>query len=451
MRKFISPVIGKYVKWLSIRTSQTVKHFAYSIYTKNLPLIILALIIFQFCWADAFSFQSRFNHNIPKLKRLLPIMLGYPIKERIISPTTQLAFTYSMLTNMPICVKAWQRPRAKADEATQIKYLLEGFAYNQYCAPGVYLGITYIKGLNAHAQTFQRGHLTVFPRKDKLACGEYAIVMKTLNKDWRLSERMYTETEPLANQEGMKFLAKEVAHFHLKARTSSQDSGMPDSIRKKLEFNRIWFGKSLEQLSQDVMLENLSQSQSDINIEAYRWIGDLMESACTKLKRGFTQRHDNGHIRRCHGDLKVANLWLKPASGKSSQRLLALDCIDFNPDFCHIDTLSDLAMLVVDLQLHLQREDKALLEVFISEYFKEMGENEGEVKSLFTYYCTEKALVCANVSIALDKNSERGIQYLSLADDYAKKLQVLLTESKEIEEAPQQTMVTEVASLAPTH
>src|SRR5450755_17992 len=198
MRKFISPVIERCVKWLSIKTSKSAEYFSYSIYINILSLIILALIFFQFCQADTFSFKDRFKYNIPKIKRILPIMLGYPIKESIISPTTQLAFTYSMLTNIPICVKAWQRPRAKADAATQLKYLLEGFAYNQRCAPGVYLGIAHLKGLDANAQIFQRGHLTVFPRKSKLVNGEYAIVMKTLNKDWRLSEQIYAGTWPLA-------------------------------------------------------------------------------------------------------------------------------------------------------------------------------------------------------------------------------------------------------------
>lgn len=367
-------------------------------------------------------------------------MQAYPINDRIISPTTQLAFTYSMLTNMPICIKVWQKQRVRQDEVTPIQRLLEGLVYNLRCAPGVYLGVAYLEGLSESTQTFQRGRLTVFPKESRLANGEYAIVMKQLNTEWRLDKRLYVETEPLATQEGMEFVAREVARLHKKVRNSSQGIGLPESISKKLGFNRMWFGKALSKLSQD-----------GVEVDSYQWIGDLMGKACTDLKQDFEQRYHQGHVRRCHGDLKLANLWIKSASGKSSHRLLALDCIDFNPDFCHIDTLSDLAMLTVDLQNHLRQEDSDLVKVLTSTYFREMKENEEEVKLLLTFYLTEKALVCANVNIALDNAPERGIKHLSLANKYAKELQMLLPSSRETEKSPEQEPVIGPVELAQTY
>ena len=349
-------------------------YLSQKIYPRILSLIILTLIIFQFCQPESFFIRDLFRHNLQKIKRIWWMMLAYPINDRIISSTTQLAFTYSKLTNMPICVKVWQKQRVRQDKAIPIQYLLEGLVYNLRCAPGVYLGIAYLggEGLSESAQTFQRGRLTVFPRESRLANGEYALVMKWLDTEWRLDKRLYAERDPLATQEGMEFVAREVASLHKKARISSLGIGLPESIAKKLEFNQMWFKKALGKLYRD----------SEVVDSYRRRIDDLMGNACADLEQVFEKRYHQGHVRRCHGDLKLANLWIKPASGKSSQRLLALDCIDFNPDFCHIDTLSDLAMLAVDLQNHLRQEDNYLVEVFTSTYFREMKENEEEVKPL---------------------------------------------------------------------
>src|SRR6266849_3073829 len=98
-------------------------YIAQKIYPKILSLIILTLIIFQFFQIETFSIRDLFRHNLQKIKRIWWMMQAYSINERIISPTTQLAFTYSKLTNMPICVKVWQKQRIRQDKAIPIQYL----------------------------------------------------------------------------------------------------------------------------------------------------------------------------------------------------------------------------------------------------------------------------------------------------------------------------------------
>src|SRR5579884_2555942 len=214
----------------------------------------------------------------------------------------------------------------------------------------------------------------------------------------------------------MEFLAKEVARLHRLTKKSFLGKGSHQSISNKLAFNKSFFQKTMEHLS-----------SLGCDISNYSEIFDTMEKALISLKTAFQARFDQGHIRECHGDLKLENLWIQPASYKElQQKLFALDCIDFNPDFYHIDTLSDAAMLVMDLQIHLQPEDRNLVEVFITTYLQEMAEDGRFARSILMYYTAEKAIVCANVSILLDNNPDRGLKCLVLAKELVKELKYLL-------------------------
>ena len=419
MRRFVSPQgedSAKAKKLNVIRIAQSIKCL---IYATILCVVILALLFFQF--RRNFPEMRKVLRNSRKFRRIYPVIIPNSIKkERIFTPTTQVVFTESRLAEISICMKVWQRQRIKEDLATQILYLLKGFINNQLWAPGIYLCIVHLEGFSEDTQTFQRGLITIVPRKSKLKYGEYAVVMKELKIDWRLDHRLYSENEPLATNGGMEFIAMEIARLHRKARTSLSNRGLPASIEKKLNFNLMRFGQALEKLSQD-----------GINVSTYQWINQLMKRARVALDQDFWQRHNQGHIKRCHGDLKLTNLWIRPASSKHpQQQLLALDCIDFNPDFYHIDTLSDVAMLTMDLQMHLlggplASESDDLVEVFIAAYLREMKENRKSIHNLLQYYIAEKTIVCAYVSILLDDDLERGRKYLSLAQQHALRLQSL--------------------------
>ncbi len=387
MRRFVSPQgedSAKAKKLNVIRIAQSIKCL---IYATILCVVILALLFFQF--RRNFPEMRKVLRNSRKFRRIYPVIIPNSIKkERIFTPTTQVVFTESRLAEISICMKVWQRQRIKEDLATQILYLLKGFINNQLWAPGIYLCIVHLEGFSEDTQTFQRGLITIVPRKSKLKYGEYAVVMKELKIDWRLDHRLYSENEPLATNGGMEFIAMEIARLHRKARTSLSNRGLPASIEKKLNFNLMRFGQALEKLSQD-----------GINVSTYQF--------------------------------KLTNLWIRPASSKHpQQQLLALDCIDFNPDFYHIDTLSDVAMLTMDIQMHLldgphSSESDDLVEVFIAAYLREMKENRKRIHNLLQYYIAEKTIVCAYVSILLDDDLERGRKYLSLAQQHALRLQSL--------------------------
>lgn len=401
----------------SVRTKKLAKMVQptqFFIYTIFLLAAILFLLFFQF--GPRIRTFFRILRNSRKYRLFRPVIPPHSFTGHIVSPTTQVVFTKSRRAELPLCVKVWQRQRIRGEVVNEIHYLLEGFNRNQCFAPGVYLGFAYFKGLSEDCETFQYGSMILLPRRSKLAFGQYAYIMKALNNDWRLDRCLYAKDESIARPDGMIFLAKEVAHLHRHAKESALGKGQPESIAKKLEFNEDFFKMALAKLCHE-----------GVDISNYSKITDSMNKAVTALASDFQRRFDQRHIKRCHGDLKLTNLWIRPASARHScPRLLALDCIDFNPDFYHIDTLSDVAMLVMDLKIHLTQEDRHLVKIFTTAYLQSMAEDERRESLLLTYYTTEKAMICANVCILGDDDRERGIKYLSLALEQATELMKLL-------------------------
>jgi aminoglycoside phosphotransferase family enzyme len=119
------------------------------------------------------------------------------------------------------------------------------------------------------------------------------------------------------------------------------------------------------------------------------------------------------------------------------RRLLALDCIDFNrTEFYHIDTLSDVAMLAVDIEmwlpywLHVNTgsiPDKKPAQRFLDHYLFLFQDRRNElVESLLAYYMTEKAVVCTFITTLYEKSYDLSLNYLRIAHQCAKRLDAVL-------------------------
>ncbi len=78
-------------------------------------------------------------------------------------------------------------------------------------------------------------------------------------------------------------------------------------------------------------------------------------------------RRDRGHVRRCHGDLHLANvvLW--------RNRPTIFDCIEFSDRLAVIDVMYDLAFLLMDLEV---RGLRSLANKALSRYLGRQGEPE---------------------------------------------------------------------------
>jgi aminoglycoside phosphotransferase family enzyme len=160
-----------------------------------------------------------------------------------------------------------------------------------------------------------------------------------------------------------------------------------------------------------------------------------------------------------HGDLKTTNLWVEPEKPyfcglkKLPRRLIALDCVDFNPEFCHIDTLSDVAMLTIDLEMYISNrlkihanwqevEEAELAQHFLEYYQRVIQENSEKWKPLLEYYMTEKSMVCAYVSILYDERPVAGERYLEVTLNHAQRLQKLLESAEsELSNTSKQTAI----------
>ena len=251
--------------------------------------------------------------------------------------------------------------------------------------------------------------------------------MRRLNQHWRLDYQL--GQSKLAKRVRIDFLAREVARMHRQLEKSPGNYGTQDGILSKLNLNCEFFLEALGKLSNDYD-----------NPKKYGWIANLMAQACSAYAELFGRRYQNGHIKRCHGDLKATNLWIRPAQTiflglkKYPQQLLALDCIDFNPEFCHIDTLSDVAMLAIDIEMHTmeKRHEAANMDYgqgfanyFLDAYLRDYDQDV-DAWPLLQYYMTEKAMVCAYVSILYDSLPALGEKYLDIAHVHAQQLRMLV-------------------------
>jgi uncharacterized protein len=101
----------------------------------------------------------------------------------------------------------------------------------------------------------------------------------------------------------------------------------------------------------------------------------------------YVQRQAEGKIRECHGDLHLNNLCL------FEDQIQVFDCIEFNTEFRNIDTLYDVAFLVMDLAF---RDRADLANIFLNTYLERTGDYWGAVM-LPPYLCM-RAYIRGNVN-----------------------------------------------------
>jgi hypothetical protein len=111
------------------------------------------------------------------------------------------------------------------------------------------------------------------------------------------------------------------------------------------------------------------------------------ESHFAELEGFLAERREQGWIRECHGDMHLGNIALVEG------RIVVFDCIEFNPSLRWIDTMSEVAFLVMDL-MHAGR--KRLARRFLDRYLEVTGDYAGLRVLLF--YQVYRAMVRAKVT-----------------------------------------------------
>lgn len=389
-------------------------------------------------WIIKFVLENKLlRYSLRAARRVFADNAYYPAEGQITLTTTRIIFTSSQRkTWSKICLKFW-RPTDPADPVDRAvrkrglfvksyNYLLEGFAFNQKFTPSVYLGVASVR---YDGKRLQRGRLISKPTQRDLKPGEqYAVVMYTLKDQQRLERQLLT------GKIDADFLAREVAAMHRRLRKSPPDFGTSKKLSKKQKVNIKFYRQALRVLEK--------QFPQEIEGRVWEEVSERLREAGNIFSTRFSKRHEQGHIRRCHGDLKAANLWISsPRLPFAHPKLLSLDCIDFNPEFCNIDTLSDVAMLAVDLERLCS--DPEFVNRFLQTYLDLSQEDLTHVNPLLEYYMTEKAMVCAYVSVLFDNhdgyenhsNYSLAMDYLRIAAAHACSLKRLIGREKAVEGA----------------
>jgi aminoglycoside phosphotransferase family enzyme len=232
----------------------------------------------------------------------------------------------------------------------------EELRLNRRQAPTLYLAVVPIYGTAESPSLVDEGPVL-----------EYAVKMRRFDQENLLNHQLPQKQEILQ-------LADQVARFHLQAPKADQASGFGtlESVYQPMEENFQLIRQQHHPLLQHERLEPLQS-----------WSEEFMRTTEELLQ----ERRESGHIRECHGDLHLGNIT------RYESHLVPFDGIEFNPGLRWIDTLSDLAFLLMDLQDH-KRDGQA--DLLLNRYLETTGDYAG--LPLLRFYLLYRAMVRAKVS-----------------------------------------------------
>ncbi|MBP0049745.1 AAA family ATPase [Marinobacterium sp. AK62] len=252
---------------------------------------------------------------------------------------------------------------------------------NQRLAPDIYIGLVPISG------TPEAPHLDAEGEPI-----EYAVKMYQFDPELRLDRLLQRQ---LFEVHWIDLLAEQIADFHQRLPIVAQDSpwGEPDTLWEVVADNYRHIPPDHLDTDDWSLLQQLSAQTA----ETFRSLEGLMR-----------QRKRQGHVRECHGDLHLANVNL------FHDQLRLFDCIEFNLEFRWIDTISDLAFLLMDLEANRQfRWANRLLNLYL--------ERTGDYDALplLNFFKAYRSMVRAKVAMLGEHPDIEGCRhYLKLTEHY---------------------------------
>ena len=229
---------------------------------------------------------------------------------------------------------------------------------------------------------------------------EWAVKMHAFPADATLDREAEISTEQI------DAIAEMIAAFHAGIAIAPADSdfGTAEAIQKPVQENFA-------------LLRNLLAARA--NAPCQPLLDALQAWSRNEGKRldgHFAARKANGFIRECHGDLHLGNIaWV-------DNKPLVFDALEFNPALRHIDVISEIAFLSMDLR-HRGRRDLAWR--LLDRYLEQTGDINGI--TALPYYQVYRAMVRAKVAAILasehpehaDADFGECLSYLRLADRLA--------------------------------
>ncbi len=233
---------------------------------------------------------------------------------------------------------------------------------------------------------------------------EYTIKMKQFDQNGLLNKLIATHKITLKH---INQLAEKLANFHKNIAIADINSsfGTVSEVIKPVEHNFK-------------ILEEFLTDKEDIN--KLKTIKSTSISLYNKLTKKLEARKDEGYIRECHGDLHLGNIAL------IDNNILIFDGIEFNDQFRWIDTISEIAFLIMDLQDHNKPHYATHL---LNYYLEKTGDYSG--LHVLKFYLLYRAMVRAKVTALRLKQLEPSTKdykhdllelknYLQLACNYIK-------------------------------
>jgi aminoglycoside phosphotransferase family enzyme len=309
--------------------------------------------------------------------------------------------------------------------------LIEGLHWNRVFTQKIHLGLARYCDWKQARSEIGIGTIVVNPIQNKLdPNAEYVLVMRKLPKKYRL-DCLLKDANTGSLQDYESKLTQFLLHIHTSSLfpvVSSQGEGEWGSInqlRNKLISN-------FETVEKPVVAD-----QTILKTDQYKSLFStckaLKETVLPIFDRGsyqkyFEERIEMQQIKRCHGDLKARNIWIMPEASSYSEfsgGVNVLDAIDFNPDYCNIDTLSDFAMLIADI--YSRTNSQVIVNRMTTDYLKRTHQEDEASRFVLNYYLIEKAFVGAYVSILYDGSRKLGLAYLNTTRKYLVELKRLMT------------------------
>jgi uncharacterized protein len=233
---------------------------------------------------------------------------------------------------------------------------------NRRFAPEIYLGVCPISAPQGEARIDGPGPAI-----------EHAVKMRQFSREEELDRLL--ESGRVASAE-LESFGRELARVHaeLPVPRPGQDWGRPESLRS-------------------LVLRNAEECARVAGPSGPAELAPLTAALRTRLDAALallSQRFAAGRVRECHGDLHARNVV------RRAGRLLAFDCLEFDPALRWTDVADEIAFLAADLEAR-QRPQHA--HAFLAGYLGESG--DWQACALLPLFRAHRALVRAKV-VALE-------------------------------------------------
>jgi aminoglycoside phosphotransferase family enzyme/adenylate kinase family enzyme len=270
-------------------------------------------------------------------------------------------------------------------------FCLEELRINRRLAPSIYLEVVVITGSVDSPQIGGEGPPI-----------EYAVKMRRFPEDGLLSRQVETLTPGLVST-----IARRAAEFHAGTEACSADQpwGSADFVLQPMLENF----QPIHQLEHDSQVDVQLQHLQQWTLQRHR-----------ELRPELEARKVAGFVRECHGDMHLGNITL--VDGEP----LIFDAIEFNPGLRWIDTINEIAFLVMDLD---EKGRPELAQLALNSYLEVSGDYAG--LKLLRFYQVYRAMVRAKVTAIrlgqddLEQQERRFLKqefrrYLDLAERYTR-------------------------------